>query len=116
MQEADSAIPLTRRHCEVVDPVALLARGPMVSPSREAYELDLRRRSDGSPAAEAIIAVAFADLRDPKMKPYLHQLWRWWAHVLEVYIADPRESVGIGIVIREILASSVGPQGPADVP
>jgi len=75
----------------------------MVLPTRQAYELDLWCRSDGSPVAEAIIAIAVADLRDPEMEMYLHDVWWWWAHALDVYLADPREEVGVGIITGEIL-------------
>lgn len=75
----------------------------MIRPTRRAYALDLGSRSDGSPTAEAIIAVAVTDLRDPELEPYLLELWQSWAHALEVYLADPREEVGLGILTGEIL-------------
>ncbi len=75
----------------------------MVLPTPVAYELDLRYRSDGSSVAEAIIAVAIDDLRDPELEAYRHQVWRWWTHALEVYLADGREEVGLGIITGEFL-------------
>lgn len=74
----------------------------MVLPTRRSYEIDLVNRSDGSPAADSIVALALHDLRDPAWDRPDHDVWRWWVEALSMYLADPRDEIGAAIVAGEM--------------
>ncbi|MEX2531428.1 MAG: hypothetical protein WD960_11700 [Gemmatimonadota bacterium] len=67
---------------------------------------ELRRRSDGSNACEALVKRAEFDLTDDRSGLSPLTLISWWLQALEVYLADSRPEVA-----RAILDGELDPTG-----